>query len=108
MSEPTPAPATRGRAAIVLLTAAMTLALGVTAAALGGYLRPRDASVAVSDPAPGATPRAPTVGLVPITPTQARPAAPAARVVASRQARADDDDDHERRGGDDGGRDDDE
>lgn len=52
----------RGTAAIVVATAAITLAIGVTAAALGGYLGPRD-----QPQAPPAANAAPPVLLVPVT-----------------------------------------
>ena len=66
----------RSRIAVIVTTAAVTLAAGVTVAALGGYLAPRRGTqpearteVAVADSAPAAKP--PTVVLVPVSPAPA-------------------------------------
>ncbi|HEU4728955.1 MAG TPA: hypothetical protein VFT22_13720, partial [Kofleriaceae bacterium] len=80
-------PAARGTIATVVATAAVTLAIGVTAAALGGYLvpasdgvktRPEPAieSIAAA-PRPAAPSNGPSVVLVPVAP-DTRPAPPAA------------------------------
>lgn len=114
MSTNEQAPA-RGHLATMVATASITLALGVTAAALTGYLRaperPAEAAPAgaqtveasAPNPALNATPTAaPTVVLVPVT-REPRPAAPAPTgdaLFASYQAeeRDDDNDDRSARG----------
>lgn len=84
-------PAAQGTLATVVATAAVTLAIGITAAGFGGYLVPRgDANekmkVDIADPAvaearpTAAQPSAPNVVLVPIAPDSAR--APATTVPA--------------------------
>ncbi len=73
----------KGQIAIIVATAATTLALGVTVAALGGYLAPRDGPPAAGVPtdarppaAPTPQPGAPPVVLVPIVPEPPVQAAP--------------------------------
>ncbi len=75
----------RGMTATVVATAALTLAIGVTAASLGGYLVPPNddagakqaqASRAAIETGSVTQPSAPNVVLVPIAPN-ARPEAPA-------------------------------
>lgn len=102
----------RGHLANTVATAAITLALGVTAAALTGYLRaperPAEAAPASEQnveasvaPNPALNPSptaAPTVVLVPVT-REPRPAAPAPTgdaLFASYQAEERDDEDHDR------------
>ncbi len=101
----------RGTIATVVATAAVTLAIGVTAAALGGYLVPareRDSATAMpaSEPVVVETPPAPATGatdvvLVPVAPDGR--GAPSTTVSAPREPdvlfagydRADHDDDDE-------------
>lgn len=110
MSTNEQAPA-RGHLATMVATASITLALGVTAAALTGYLRaperPAEAApagaqtVEASAPSPAlnASPTAaPTVVLVPVT-REPRPAAPAPSgdaLFASYREEERDDEDHDR------------
>lgn len=105
--------AARGTVATVVATASVTLAIGVTLAALGGYLvpagnKPQPAEVTeptVAPPLAAASPSAPNVVLVPIAPDSARapdttaPAQPAPEVLLANYERTgdhdrDDDDDH--------------
>lgn len=104
--------ADRGTLATVIATAAVTLAIGVTAAALGGYLAPaggtqsKPAEVTepmVAEAPPAARPSTPNVVLVPVAPDSpsdrvlTAPAEPAAEVTRARYERTgdhDDDDDH--------------
>lgn len=111
-------PVTRATMATVIATAAVTLAIGVTAAALGGYLVPAGAGNKASTEAvaetvpletrPAPQPSAPNVVLVPVAPDSRGgspvppanvPAPRAADVVfAAYQPSEHDDDDHHRRG----------
>ncbi len=112
-------PAAQGPLAAVVATAAVTLAIGITVAALGGYLVPpgeanEKVNVEAAEPTavearPAAPqPSAPTVVLVPIAPDTPRapaaplPAQPADEVLlAAHEPRGeldgDDDDHHEHR-----------
>lgn len=109
-------PAAKGTLATVVATAAVTLAIGITAAAFGGYLVPgrnvnEKVQAAVTEPAvaearPATQPSAPNVVLVPVAPDSPRvpaitvPAQPADDVLlaAYEPTSADDgdDDDHHR------------
>lgn len=93
MSAPQDKPAARGRIATVVATAAVTLAIGVTTAALGGYLAPATRA--------GETTTGPVV-LVPVAPDPATlPTPPAApEVVFAASEAAEDRDDHRHRRGD--------
>jgi hypothetical protein len=111
------APARKG-VATVLATAALTLAVGVTAAGLGGYLQPRPSrvegaptSAPVASPAPASEGRiaVPAAGqgaavvLVPVQRTTVSEPAPLPeQALAQNEPRSrqsdDDDDDHEGRG----------
>lgn len=111
-------PAPRGTIATVVATAAVTLAIGVTVAGLGGYLAPAGGDqpkpLAVAAPAPPTTIPAPesspSVVLVPITPelraemprtSAARPDTEvllAAYEPAEHDGEDDDDDHHRDRG----------
>lgn len=69
-------PATPGTIATVIATAAVTLAVGVTTAALSGYLTPpRDAQVqpVAAPPETEPTPQSPSVVLVPVSPEPRQP-----------------------------------
>lgn len=103
-------PAARSTLATVVATAAVTLALGVTAAALGGYLTPQRAAAPSADEVASAPADAgtapPAVVLVPVRPEATVPtAAPAdttALALAEGEVRGghddDEDDDDERHG----------
>jgi hypothetical protein len=103
----------RGTIATVVATAAVTLAIGVTAAALGGYLVPagsgggttpeQAAEPSAVEPQRAAPPNAPSVVLVPVAPDSraeppTMPAAPPEVFLAAYEPTGhddDDDDDHD-------------
>ena len=108
-------PAAQGTSATVVATAAVTLAIGITVAAFGGYLVPRSDTTervntnvtepGVSETRPAvAEPSAPNVVLVPVVPDAPTapaitgPAQPAGEVLAAYPSgdHDDDDDDHHR------------
>ena len=104
-------PVARGSVATVVATAAVTLAIGVTVAALGGYLVPAGNGGGVIEAPLASPPSAPGVVFVPVAPDPlAQPSEPAGApevILAEHDRSEHDDDDHHGRHHDRDGEDDD-